>query len=101
MLTKYHDEDGRIIAYCEWLRVGASGYTQDNGDYIWVQDLWVHESFRFQHRVSDFIDEVMKKVPDAKYCYFNREKLGENRLRIYTQAQMERRRMRNNKKVEV
>ena len=101
MLTKYHDDDGRIIAYAEWLRVGQSGYTQDNGDYIWVQDMWVHEEYRFQHKVADIIDSVMSKIPEAKYCYFNRDKNGESRLRIYTQAQMERRRMRHNQKVEV
>ena len=101
MLTKYHDDNGRIIAYCEWLRVGKSGYTDDMGEYIWVQDMWVHEAYRFQHKVADIIDAVMTKVPEAKYCYFNRDKNGKSCLRIFTREQMERRRMKNHQKVEV
>jgi len=100
MLTKSHDSEGRIIAYCEWRLVGQSGYECPNGKYVYVHDIWVHESVRHQNLVNEIINDVMTLVPQAEYCYFQRKDYNE-RVRLFTRSQMERRRMKNHRKVEV
>jgi hypothetical protein len=100
MLCKKTDSEGRIIAYCEWRLVGQSGYECPNGKYVYVHDIWVHESVRHQHLVNEIINDVMTLVPQAEYCYFQRKDYNE-RVRLFTRSQMERRRMKNHRKVEV
>lgn len=92
MITSLKDDDGKIIAYCEWRLVGPSGYEAENGTYVWVNDMWVHEAFRDTDKVRRIIDEIMRLVPQAKYCYFQRLKKND-RIRMYSREQWERRRM--------
>lgn len=92
MVTSLKDTEGRIIAFCEWRLVGQSGYEVPNGEYVWVNDCWVHEDYRMEKRINRIIDEIMRAVPQAKYCYFQRKNKNE-KLRIFTREQWERRRM--------
>jgi len=96
MITSLKDSEGRIIAYCEWRLVGPSGLEVPSGEYIWVNDMWVHPAFRRAHKVNRIIDEIMRGCPQAKYCYFQRKDVSD-RLRLYTREQFERRRMAYNK----
>jgi hypothetical protein len=91
MITTLKDYDGKVITFCEWRLVGPSGYDMENGEYVWINDIWCHPSHRNRYKVNRIIDEVMRMVPDAKYCYFQRKKKNE-RVRIYTRTQWERRR---------
>jgi hypothetical protein len=100
MITTLKDNDGKVEAYCEWRLVGQSGYECPNGKYVYVHDLWVHESVRHQHLVNEIINDIMTLVPQAEYCYFQRKDYNE-RVRLFTRSQMERRRMKNHQKVEV
>ena len=92
MVTCLKDKEGRIIAYCEWRLVGDSGLEVPNGRYVWVNDLWVHRVFRGKNKVNRIIDEIMRMVPQADYCYFQRKHVNE-KLHLYTRHQMERKRM--------
>lgn len=101
MITTIQDSEGKVTAYCEWRLVGQSGYDMENGKYVWVNDLWIHKSVRHKGLVNDIIDRIMTIVPQAEYCYFQRKRYN-NKVRIFTNSQMERRRMNNlHKKVEV
>ena len=92
MITSLKDTDGKIVAYCEWRLVGNSGLEVPSGEYIWVNDMWVHPAFRNHGKVNRIIDEIMRDYPQAKYCYFQRKDVSD-RLRLYTREQFERRRM--------
>ena len=100
MIAVKKDKEGRVIAYCEWRLVGQSGYECPNGKYVYVPDIWVHSSTRHQHLINEIIDDVMALVPQAEYCYFQRKDYN-NKVRIFTRSQMERRRMKQHRKVEV
>lgn len=91
MITSLKDSEGKIIAYCEWRLVGPSGYEVPSGQYIWVNDMWVHEGCRFKNKVGRIVDEIMRMVPQAQYCYFQRKDVSE-KVHIYTRSQWERRR---------
>jgi hypothetical protein len=92
LLTSLKDNDGRIIAYCEWRLVGPSGQEVPSGEYVWVNDCWVHKEFRMTGRIERIIDEILRSVPQARYCYFQRKNVSE-KVHIYTREQFERRRM--------
>ena len=91
MVTTLKDKWGRIIAYCEWRLVGQSGLETPNGEYVWVNDLWIHKEYRMKYKVNRFIDEVMRIVPQANYCYFQRKDVS-NKIHLYSRSQMERKR---------
>ena len=94
MVTSLKDEDGRIVAYAEWRLVGPSGYEMENGEYVWISDLWIHSDFERTKRINRLIDEVMMLVPmSAKYCYFTRHKYG-GRKKMFSKEFWERRRNR-------
>jgi hypothetical protein len=91
MVVTLKDLEGKIIAYCEYKIVGPSGYEIDNGEYIWVNDLWIYEDYRGKNTFNRIIDEILRKVPQAKYGYFKRGKYG-GRMKIFKRSQWERRR---------
>ena len=91
MVTTLKDEEGRVIALAEWRLVGKSGFDKVAGEYVWVNDLWVHKEFEKMNRINRIIDEIMRLVPEAKYCYFKRGKYHD-RLKMFTREQWERRR---------
>lgn len=92
MLTALKDDDGKVIAYCEWRLVGPSGYEVPNGQYIWINDIWVWPGLRNTGRIKRIIDEIMRLAPDAKYGYFQRLDYN-TKIRIFPREQFERRRM--------
>ena len=91
MITTLKNNDEFVIAYCEWRLVGNSGLETPAGKYIWVNDIWVHPLYRSTYRVNLIIDEVMRIVPQADYCYFQRKDVN-NKLHMYSRRQWERRR---------
>lgn len=91
MVTTIKDDEGRVIALCEWVLVGKSGYEMETGEYIFVREIWVHESERYSKKINLMIDEIMALVPQARYGYFTRGKYGD-RIKMFTREQWERRR---------
>lgn len=91
MITSLKDDDGRIVCYASWSLVGKSGYPLENGEYVYLEDIWVHRDFERTKRINRIIDEVMRIAKDAKYCYFKRGKYN-GRMKIFTREQWERRR---------
>ena len=91
MITSIKDDQNRIIAYVEWRLVGQSGFDKQDGEYVWINDCWVHQDYRMRDLLNRMTDEVMRQVPSARYCYFQRLKRNE-RLRMYTHDAWQRRR---------
>lgn len=96
MITSLKDNEGRIVAYCEWRLVGQSGLETPSGEYIWINDIWIHEYYRNKCYINRVIDEIMILVPQAKYCYFQRRDVN-NKLHLWSRSQFERRRNRYDK----
>lgn len=89
MLTNLKDEKGKIICYVEWRLVGPSGLEVPSGDYVWVNDIWVHEDYRFKNKINRIIDEILRGFPQIKFCYFQRGKYGD-RMKMLNRSQLER-----------
>jgi len=91
LVISLKDNTGRIIAYCEMRVVGPSGYEIQDGEYLWVNDMWAHLEFRKTGIMGRMIDEIMIVLPQINYCYFQRKDKNE-RVRIYSRRNWERRR---------
>lgn len=89
MITKVPDEHGRIIAYIEWRQVAKSGFDKFGGEYIWVNDLWVHPDYRYKGLIKQMLDKILFKAPDAQFGYFTRSKYNK-RMRVWKRANVER-----------
>lgn len=89
MITKIPDEYGRIIAYIEWRQVAQSGIDKFHGEYIWINDLWVHPDYRHKGLIKQMIDTILYKAPDALFCYFKRSKYN-GRIRLWKREAFER-----------
>ena len=96
MITTLKNEQGYVIGYCEWRLVGKSGLEVPNGEYVWINDAWIHQEFRMTHKINRIIDEIMRLVPTAKYAYFQRKDVSK-KIHIWTRSQFERRRNRYDK----
>ena len=91
MITTLKDELGKVIAFCEWRLVSKSGFDKIDGEYVWVNDTWIHPDYSFK-RLNRLIDEVMSKVPpSAKYAYFLRGKY-KDRMKMFSRKYWEKRR---------
>lgn len=89
MITKLPDEHGRLIAYIEWRQVAKSGIDKLYGEYIWINDLWVHEDYRNKGLIKQMIDTILYKAPDAQFGYFTRSKYNK-RMRLWKRLSFER-----------
>ena len=94
MVITKKDEDGRIIAYAEYRMVDAQGKDDTRGEYIWINDVWVHKDYRrrnvFNEILQGFIAKQAISYPWAKYIYWKREKHNE-RMSLYNRTTILRR----------
>ncbi len=69
-----------ITAYIEWYILNKFGQFQENGEYLYIHDLWIHSSKRGT-RVLNYLIHKIDTHPVAyncKWVYWSREKY--NRL---------------------
>ena len=90
MVTKIQDDNGFIIGYCEWRQVGQSGFDKLRGEYIWVNDIWVHEDYESKGFINEMISMILSKAVEAKFCYFKREKYHGRLSKLWKRESFER-----------
>lgn len=55
MLFNLKEIDGLIYSYMEWNVVDALGKTADDGKYLFIRDLWIHEDYKDRESIAQFI----------------------------------------------
>lgn len=90
MISVIQDIDDKVIGYVEWRQVGQSGFDKVGGEYVWLQNLWIHHEFRGRSILQQLIADVLAKSPEAKYGYFTREKYDNRMSRLFNRASVER-----------
>lgn len=89
MISVSKDIDGKVIGFIEWRQVGQSGFDKFQGEYVWIQEIWVHKDHRGTHVFYDLIDKVMTLATNANYAYFTHAKYNDRMSRLYTREQFE------------
>ena len=84
MVESIKDNDGKIVAYCEWVLLDKNGQFKDKGEYIWINDLWIHKDHRRNGMIKKFTELIEPKVPSARYIYWKRHKY-EDRMSCYNE----------------
>ena len=89
MVNVVSDENDKVIAYMEWRQVCRSGFDKLGGEYIWINDLWIHRSHKNDF---DMYRKLMRQVffhtKDAKWLYFNRRKYDGRLSKLYTKEKI-------------
>lgn len=79
MITALKNEDGFIFAYLEWQVVDKNGAFKNFGEYVYVQDCWIHRHRREKGLLAQMarITARHPHVAKSKYVYWNRKKYGD------------------------
>ncbi len=89
MITCIKDDDGRIISYMESWQVAQSGFQQLNGEYLWVNSLWVHKNYRNKGMILKMVKITLDKIPAIKYGYWIREKYNGRKSKLYSRERFQ------------
>lgn len=90
MISVIKDDNEKVIAHIEWRKVGRSGFDVECGEFIWLQNLWIHPEYRGKGLLQEMIAEILLKAPDAKWGYFTREKYNNRMSHSYPRSSVER-----------
>lgn len=90
MLNVLKNDDGYIYAYVDWTRVNEKSDVVNDGDFIYIKHIWVHERFR-NNRVLKILINLIDEDDysnGAKFVYWNREKYNKRQSRIYLRKKL-------------
>lgn len=82
MIDKIIDDDGKIIAYCEWTICDKDGVIKKEGEFLYVFDLWCYKR---NGSIPKLIKIIYNKIPDIKYVYWRNSK--RDRFALYLKEQ--------------
>ena len=89
MISVSKDTQGRVIAYMESRNVGQSGFDKLNGEYIFIADLWIHDSHKNDWSVyRELMQDVFRKMWSAKQVYFVRKKYKDRVSNLYSKERI-------------
>jgi len=86
MVTVSENENGYVIGLCEWRQVAKSGFDKVNGEYIWINHLWIHPEARNSFVMAELMDKILLTAPDAEWCYFTRKKYNGRMSKAYPRS---------------
>lgn len=88
MITVVKNNEQYVISYIEWKQVGQSGFDKFHGEYVWINDLWIHENHSYDWSIfRELIRGVFDKAVGAKEIYFKRMKYA-GRLKSYSREKI-------------
>jgi len=83
VLEYIKDDKGTLLGVLDfWVVDGVSGKLDDNGNCIFINEIYIDPGSRNMDMIPKFIDSVTKRVPQAMWGYFRRAKYN-NRIRCY------------------
>jgi len=89
LISTSKNNDGLVIAYCEWRNVGQSGFDKLHGEYVYIADIWIHDSHHNDWSIyREFMNEIFQKALHAKFMYFQRRKYQGRMSRVYTKERI-------------
>ena len=88
MIETKTTDTGLIYSYVVYDLVNQTGIKDPNGEYIFIDDLWVHPNFRNNGTIKYYIQTITDKFPQARYGYFVRRwKYPNRKAKMFTRDQ--------------
>ena len=85
MISTVKDNGDKVIAYAESRVVGQSGFDKLNGEYLYIADLWIHESQKNNYDIyRDLMNDIFFKAKSVKWIYFQIKKYGGRQSKNYS-----------------
>ena len=64
MISCLKNSDGFVLAFIEWQIVNEKGQFKDLGEYCYIQDFWIHETWRRDRLV---LDELVQLIASHRF----------------------------------
>ena len=78
MVEVIHDKhDGKIIAYIDMSLRDRFGNRCQDGDCMFIHDLWIHNDYRFKYTWKIFLYRAIRLYPQLEYVYWERKKYND------------------------
>lgn len=76
MIHTLHDKEDLIYAYVVFDTVDIFGKWKNNGDFIFIKDMWVHPEYRKKETVLSLYEHIYShpQTGNAKQVYWERGK---------------------------
>jgi len=85
LISTVKNNDGLVIAYMETRVVGQSGFDKLMGEYLYVADLWIHDSYSNDWSIfRELTMDALRKAKSVKHIYFQRKKYGGKQSKNYS-----------------
>ena len=89
MIVTVKNENDFVIAYMESRQVGQSGFDKFRGEYLWINELWIHSSFKNAWEIyRNLMNQTLFKAMDAKWVYFRRNKYNGRVSKLYNRERL-------------
>lgn len=87
MIEVEKNKQGFVIAHIEWLPVNRNGKFDNNGKYVWVDNLEIHPDYQRNGIIRKFMNRIAEKAPQAEYAYWDRDKYNW-RIKLFRRNQL-------------
>ena len=77
MVEVKKDKDGKVIAWLEHYELDNKTRFCKDGDYLWVNDFWIHKDYKRNGILNEFIQGIIPRFPKAKFLYWVRKKYSD------------------------
>ena len=81
------DDEGKIVSFIEWNLCDKQGINTVGGEYCFVKELWVHDSFTHKNIIRYYINLIYSKANTIKYAYWERHKYNK-RIKMFSIEQL-------------
>jgi len=79
MVEVKKDSNGKVIAWLEYNELDNKTRFCKDGDYLWVNDFWIHKDYQRNGILNEFIQGIIPRFPKARYLYWSRRKYNDRK----------------------
>lgn len=75
MIVSLKDENGKIYAYYEWQVVNEYGKWDKRGEYVYIEDAWIHPDYRRKDVLFELIPMITNHffALNCNFVYWDRK----------------------------
>lgn len=85
MLEVIRNDNGDMIAVCEWLLLNNQGQLDDTADTMFIGEMEINKQYRGQGILKQVIRNLLIKCPQASKClFFRKGKYPDRNYSLYT-----------------
>lgn len=85
MLEVKKDDKDKVIAYLEWQIVNKHGIGREDGEYLFVRDIWIHKDYERKNIIREFIEKIRYQTPYVLWIYWQRKKYND-RVKLFSKG---------------